>query len=240
MVGIKKNVKKNDQMIVVVPSRGRPSNIGELLQAFQDTCRIATGLWVCIDEDDPEVDRYRQVMREDGNPVLDRLIIGPPSRIGPILNRVMPEAAEQAPYIAFMGDDHRPRTQGWDQIYIQTLEDLGTGVVYGNDLYQGPNIPTQVAMTSNIVKATGHFVPPGAKHLYLDNMWADIGRATSLKYLPDVVVEHMHPCAGKAEWDGGYELNNSPETYSEDEAVYNAWKQNDLPVWAELIRNYRG
>lgn len=233
-------VKKDNQLIVVVPSRGRPDNIDELIDAMADTCRIVTCLWVCVDEDDPELERYRQVMADNVSNELDRLIVGEPSRIGPILNRVMPEAAEISDYIAFMGDDHRPRTVGWDEIYVNTLKDLGTGVVYGNDLYQGPNIPTQVAMTSNIVRATGYFVPPGAKHLYLDNMWADIGRATALRYIPDVIVEHMHPCAGKAEWDAGYEVNNSQQTYSEDEAIYNAWKQNDLPRWAELIRNFRG
>jgi hypothetical protein len=226
-------------MIVVVPSRGRPSNISDLIESFYATCKAETHLWVCIDEDDPELHRYMQVMREASRDV-SKLIIGEPSRIGPILNRVMPVAAEEAPVVAFMGDDHRPRTVAWDQLYINNLRDMGTGVVYGNDLYQGENIPTQVAMTSNIVKATGYFVPPGAKHLYLDNMWADIGRATSLRYLPDVVVEHMHPCAGKAEWDDGYASNNSVETYSEDAIVYNEWKQNDLPRWVEQIRNFNG
>lgn len=224
-------------MIVVVPSRGRPRNIEELIESFWQTCRANTHLWVCVDEDDPELEGYREAVNGAGLSAV-KLIVGEPSRIGPILNRVVPQAAVEAPYVAFMGDDHRPRTVAWDQLYINNLRDMGTGVVYGNDLYQGENIPTQVAMTSNIVKATGYFVPPGAKHLYLDNMWADMGRGTKLRYLPDVVVEHMHPCAGKAEWDDGYANNNSVATYSEDEAVYRAWYQNDYPHWVEKIRQY--
>lgn len=225
-------------MIVVVPSRGRPSNIDELIASFNLTCTGDTSLWVCVDDDDPELDNYKQVIWQ--TPLLDevKLIVGESSRIGAILNRVVPQAAEISKYVAFMGDDHRPRTMAWDQLYINNLREMGTGVVYGNDLYQGVNIPTQVAMTSNIVKATGYFVPPGAKHLYLDNAWADIGRATKLRYLDDVVVEHMHPCAGKGEWDEGYAANNSTMTYAEDAIVYNEWKQNDLPRWVEQIRNY--
>jgi hypothetical protein len=192
-----------------------------------------------VDDDDPELEGYREAVNGACLSAV-QLVVGPPSRIGPILNREVPRAATEAPFVAFMGDDHRPRTVAWDQLYINNLRDMGTGVVYGNDLYQGPNIPTQVAMTSNIIKATGYFVPPGAKHLYLDNMWADIGRVTKLRYLPDVVVEHMHPCAGKAEWDEGYANNNSVATYSEDEAIYLAWKENDLPEWTEKIRAYNG
>ncbi|MCA1840173.1 MAG: glycosyltransferase family 2 protein [Actinobacteria bacterium] len=224
-------------MIVVVPSRGRPDNIAELIEAFDTTCVSTTKLWVCVDDDDPELEEYSRVIH-DAYSGFTYLFVEEPSRIGPILNRVVPKATEQDDVVAFMGDDHRPRTVAWDQLYINNLREMGTGVVYGNDLYQGANIPTQVAMTSNIVKATGYFVPPGAKHLYLDNAWADIGRATKLRYLPDVIVEHMHPCAGKGKWDDGYAANNSTETYSEDEAVYNDWKQNVLPDWIEKIRGY--
>ncbi len=226
-------------MIVVVPSRGRPQNIKELIASFQATCEADTKLWVCVDEDDPELEEYSQVIHESQSG-FTYLFVNTPSRIGPILNRAVPQAAEQDDVVAFMGDDHRPRTVAWDQLYINNLRQMGTGVVYGNDLYQGANIPTQVAMTSNIVKATGYFVPPGAKHLYLDNMWKDLGEAIGIRYLSDVIVEHMHPCAGKGEWDEGYAANNSTETYSEDAIVYNEWKQNDLPRWIEQIRTYNG
>ncbi|MCA1841568.1 MAG: hypothetical protein LC723_14935 [Actinobacteria bacterium] len=192
-----------------------------------------------MDNDDPEITRYSEIVFEAPTGCT-RLMVGEPSRIGPILNGVVPIAATKHDVVGFMGDDHRPRTVAWDRFYINNLREMGTGVVYGNDLYQGANIPTQVAMTSNIVKATGYFIPPGAKHLYLDNAWADIGRATQLRYLEDIIVEHMHPCAGKGEWDEGYAANNSPETYSEDEAVYLDWKQNVLPDWVEKIRNYNG
>lgn len=226
-------------VIVVVPSRGRPDNIAELIQSFYDTCVTNVKLWVCVDNDDEFVQDYSRAIH-DAPVGYAYLMLDEPSRIGPILNRVMPKAAEQSDVVAFMGDDHRPRTRAWDQLYVNNLRGMGTGVVYGNDLHQGPHIPTQVAMTSNIVKATGHFVPEGAKHLYLDNAWADIGRATKLRYLPDVVVEHMHPAAGKAQWDEGYATNNSAETYSEDEAIYLDWKANILPDWVEKIRNFNG
>lgn len=224
-------------MIVVVPSRGRPQNIAELIESFYATCKANTKLWVCVDDDDPELNEYSRVVH-GGPGGYTYLWVDKPSRIGPILNRVVPKAAEQDDVVAFMGDDHRPRTVAWDQLYINTLRDMGTGVVYGNDLIQGAVIPTQVAMTSDIVKATGKFVPEGMLHLWLDNVWKTIGEATKLRYLPDVIVEHMHPIAGKSEWDEGYARNNADEVFEADRLRYEDWKVNELPLWLEQIRSY--
>jgi hypothetical protein len=191
-----------------------------------------------VDRDDPELAGYQAAMHDTPG-TMGTLIIGEPSRIGPILNRVVPEAAKRDDCVAFMGDDHRPRTTAWDTRYIKNLRQMGTGVVYGNDLIMGEQIPTQVAMTSNIVKATGKFVPDGMLHLWLDNAWKAIGQATNLRYLPDVIVEHMHPIAGKAEWDASYEKNNADEVFDADRIRFQEWHDNELPEWVRKIREYK-
>ncbi len=224
-------------MIVVVPSRGRPGNIAELIESFYATCKANTKLWVCVDDDDPELEEYSRVIHE-GPGGYTHLWVDKPSRIGPILNNIVPKAAEQDDVVAFMGDDHRPRTVAWDQFYINNLSEIGTGLVFGNDLIQGGNLPTQCAMTSNIVKATGHFVPEGMLHLWLDNAWLAIGNAVGLRYLDDVIVEHMHPIAGKAQWDESYQKNNADEVFDADRAVFENWQQHILPEWVEKIREY--
>jgi hypothetical protein len=57
-----------------------------------------------------------------------------------------------------------------------------------------------------------------------DDFWMDLGRrAGGLTYLPDVIIEHMHPHAGKAEHDDGYATNNSAETYDHDRRCFEAW-----------------
>ena len=38
----------------------------------------------------------------------------------------------------------------------------------------------------------------------------------ALRYIPEVVLEHLHPVAGKAEWDEGYRDVNAQEIYSAD------------------------
>ena len=142
--------------------------------------------------------------------------------------------------IGFMGDDHRPRTVGWDTAYLEALRELGSGIVYGNDLLQGERIPTQVAMTTDIVRELGFMAPPVLKHLYVDNFWRDLGTAAGcLRYLSNVVVEHMHPIAGKAPWDDGYARVNAPTMYSGDANAYAKWAAMDLAAAVEKVRALR-
>jgi hypothetical protein len=234
-------------LIVLVPTRGRPDNLWQLWLAFTETCAASTLLVACVDDDDPELDAYRKVHAAacEQAPAGDGdarflLLIGPRLRLGGTLNRYAPYWATLAPNVGFMGDDHRPRTVGWDRQYIDALAQLGTGIVYGNDLIQGEALPTQAAMTSDIILATGHMLPPGLVHLWVDNAWLELGRALgAIAYLPDVIVEHCHPIASKAAWDAGYAECNTDELMDADRAVFEAWRANDLDRWVQQIKEYQ-
>lgn len=199
---------------IMVPSRGRPDNIRRLQDNMFENCRIDTNIHVFVDDDDPKLDEYRELIGVN-------LVVGEPSRIGPLLNKHAGRLAEEHFIVGFMGDDHAPRTPGWDKVFFDHLTEVGTGVVYGNDLFQGANLATAVCMTSDIVKVLGYFSLPGAQHLFLDNFWMAIGRGIDrLYYFDDVVIEHIHPAKDKAEWDEVYAKANSSETWAFDEAAY--------------------
>lgn len=230
-------------LVVVVPSRGRPEAAVALARAFADTCTADTALVFALDEDDPTIGDYRSSgALEADSPTW--LHIGPPkSNMVKALNRAAVDGLPNAdPFaIAFLGDDHCPRTFGWDQAYLDALKDLGTGMVYGNDLLQGENLPTQVAMTSDIVRALGYMAPPSLRHMYVDNFWLTLGRAAEcIRYLPDVVVEHRHPLAGKSQWDAGYARVNSRAVYSADEQAFAEYVRTQLGEDVAKVRALRG
>ena len=131
-------------------------------------------------------------------------------------------------HFAFLGDDHRPRTKNWDALFIEALDALGTGLVYGDDLLQGKNLPTAVAMTGDIVQALKGMVPPDMVHLYLDDFWLRLGAdLNAMRYIPEVVLEHMHPVAGKAQWDEGYKEVNAKEVYDYDREALKTYLQSE-------------
>jgi hypothetical protein len=217
-------------MLVIVPSRGRPENIDRLNKAWADTGAISTQLLIGLDDDDPTIGQYHGWCE-----------IGPRERMAGTLNRLAVKYAPQYDYLAFLGDDHVVRTPDWDRTITTELDTLGTGIVYGNDLLQGETLPTAVFMTSDIVRALGWMALPGARHLFLDSAWLALGRALdAITYLPDVVIEHMHPLVGKADSDDGYAANNDHETWTHDKAVYEAWVAEGLTRDVAKIRAFRG
>ncbi len=225
-----------NDLLMIVPSRGRPGNIAELLEAWRSTrTGDDSALLVAVDDDDEELGGYRAL---DLYPDLgETLIIGKRERLGPTLNRLATDQANQFWMVGFMGDDHRPRTKGWDRKVMAALAEMGTGLVYGNDLFQREALPTAVVMTSDIIRTLGYMVPPKLIHLFMDNYWLGLGQALGrIRYLDDVVIEHLHPLAKTAEWDDGYRERNSQAMYARDHAAFMQWVREDSPAALAKLR----
>jgi hypothetical protein len=195
-------------MVVIVPSRGRPQNIERLIKAWSET-NASADLLVAIDKDDPEVPRYMEVLAPTCNDL--HVAIEPRRRLCGTLNHEAMRVADKYDVVGFLGDDHLPQGD-WSTAVDDALTEMGTGIVYGNDLIQGPNLPTAVFMTSDIVRALGYMAPPALVHLFLDNYWKSIGEAIGrLRYLPDVIIEHLHPLRDASLHDASYQESWSYE-----------------------------
>ncbi len=223
-------------LTVIVPTRERPDAARELAQAFADTCTAGTRLLFAVDTTDPRRHDYLAALLDAPNVAI---VTSDSRNMVQALNTAASTVETRC--VGFMGDDHRPRTTGWDQAYIDALSDLGTGMVFGNDLLQGGNLPTQIAMTADIVTACGWMAPPDLVHLAVDNWWIELGRTVGcIRYLPDVVVEHMHPVAGKSEWTEGHQRVNAPAMYHGDLATLARLRVTELPRAVAAVKALRG
>lgn len=217
-----------ESMSVLVPSRGRPEAMAKLADRFQATCQDSTILHWIIDSDDEALPEYRAAYDESTYQFQAIWVVpkGPPGIVHP-LNAVIddlfhPQHGFYPTILAFLGDDFNPRTPGWDLKIEQQVADAGgTAIVYGNDLLQKERLCTAWFVSLDIVHTLGHLAPRELRHLYVDNFWMDLGKgADCLYYLPDVILEHMHPDAGKAEWDATYQQNNNSRSAAIDRAAY--------------------
>jgi hypothetical protein len=221
------------EMVVLVPSRGRPQNIVDLVHAWIRT-KATAALYVLVDDDDPRLLDYLAIgMRESTFPFT--VIEQPARRLGPTLNYWAIDiinnigSPQSTPkIIGFMGDDHRPRTEGWDARICAALA-ARPGVAYGNDLLQGANLPTAAFISTVLIDALGYMVPRGLIHMYLDNFWKELGtNLDALHYLDDIIIEHMHFLNGKAELDEGYARVNAPAMYAHDKRVFENYMRFDF------------
>ena len=214
---------------MICPSRGRPNNIAGLIDAWTDTGTKST-LLVCVDDNDPTLPQYRDAV---GNTA--ELIVGPRRRLVSWLNHIAVQFADQFDAIGLLGDDVRPRTQLWDSELLGSLP--AVGIVYGNDLHQQAALPTHPVLDAEIVRRLGYLAPPELTHLYPDNVWKAWGETLGrLVYRGDVVLEHMHPHAGKAEMDDLYREVNSRAAYHTDRTAFETYMRTRFDADVELLR----
>lgn len=197
--------------LVIIPARGRPDKAQVAFDALKEHS-VISDLLIGLDDDD--ADNYPEmegVIRE----------VNPRLRMNGTLNLLVKKYQDKYETISFMGDDHIVRTAEWDKKLYEPIRNRGYGISYGNDLFQGENLPTMVMMSTNISKELGFFAPPRLIHLYMDNFWKLFGQVLScLDYNPDVIVEHMHYMAGKSKVDAGYQEVNSSEIGNHDAEAF--------------------
>lgn len=238
------------ELLIIIPTRGRPEKIPRIIDAWRDTGAFADGAepLFAIDGDDPRAADYMDALGSIPFPYIHQCRFnGYHPRWQPMVTKLDRVAAlhalgDGAPFaMGFAGDDHLPRTLGWAGAYLRELRAMRTGIVYCDDGYQGENLPTQWAMTTDIVQTLGRMVPAPVEHLYCDNSIMDLGRAIGrLQYLPDYLVQHQHPVAG-FDGDEQHAQVNSREQYRTDRAAYRTWQrdgglQHDAEQVAAMIR----
>jgi len=230
-------------LAVIVPTRSRPQNVAPIVKAWYETGAFGVAdLWWVVDADDSEYDRYLVAFREAG-PGL-RLDIAPAWRpLVPKLNAAATGLRKEFgyKYLAFMGDDHIPRTPMWAHMLIEDHLRPGTGIVYGRDGIQDRRLPTWWSMDGRIVDALGRMVPAPVQHLYCDNAVKALGERTDqLGYDERILIEHMHPVAGKGTMDAQYQRVNRPEQYGRDQIAFNSWVNSGLDRDATLLADLWG
>lgn len=230
-------------LTVICPSRGRPDAAAEVMKTFEATVTdLDTKLWFIVDPDDPTAGDYPNDLEEPTVQTYQLLEKLPLSGMLPPLNKaitIREIVGKKVTVVGFVGDDHRFRTPGWDAAIVDYLE-AHPGIAYGDDLLKGAELPTQWFVSRPIVDVFGMGLP-ALRHLYIDNYWKALGSAAGcLYYMPEIVIEHMHPTVGKGEWDDSYRANNSGAMYAADSSVYTEWYHQRLVMDAETLRGIVG
>lgn len=224
------------RLLMIVPTRSRPQNVMPVVEAWLETDAFAVAdLMLVADMDDPSFDAYCTATERAARDVAARTRSGMVilhcaprhEQLVPKLNAAALNAADDYEFVGFAGDDHLPRTRAWAQSFVDLFDrDRSAGIAYPDDGYQHENLASSWVMRADIVRELGRMVPAPVEHLYCDNSVMDVGReAGCLTYLPDVLVEHVHPVAGKVVTDAQYERVNGREQYRRDRPAYKRWKR---------------
>ena len=220
----------------IMPSRGRPEAVAEVLDVFADTA-VCTRLIICLDDDDPALPFYLKLRDHVFTRPLVTWVRGPRMGLAGWTNAVAATACREHEALITLGDDHRPLTPAWDREMLAAARGMGGGWVYGDDSvthgitpagWVTSQLPSAFLVTSRIVAALGWMLgPPGCQHMFVDAAARDLALAAStperprLAYLPAVKVRHDHYTTGRNPRDATYDHGYA--SWAPDEAAYRAW-----------------
>lgn len=214
-------------LVIVIPSRGRPGSVRRMAEAFGETGADELAVCWAVESDDPTLGDYRQAVGE-WFAYGDVVTVSGGTMAAAINAASMHAIADLDPYaVAVLNDDHLPRTAGWHTDMLDALLRLDpVGLVYPDDGLRGESLATVWAVHSAWVTALGRMIPARVDHLYADDAMMDLARLIGhrIEYLPNVLIEHMHPLAGKAETDEGYQRVNGAGKLRADRAVFKVWQ----------------
>lgn len=205
------------KLAVAVPTRGRPHNLKRLAEALKETCQLEYQLFARLDDDDKS--EYPELPNTT-------YMVGKRIFYANSVNEIAKKALDDGfTHIAILGDDVLPETIGWDKIMVDALPELG--VAYGSDGLEhlhGEDLPTHVVVPIEMYKRLGWLGLPTLRHLFCDNVWRELGKATNFIYLKDVKLSHLHRWNKAAPDDQTYQEANDKEKREKDKLAFEIWR----------------
>jgi hypothetical protein len=220
----------DNDLLVIVPTRGRRANCERLLESFVETATCSDLMFV-LDPDD--VETYEGM---DWGPAVAG-VLEPRQYLTGKLNKTASVMADSYRVLYWTGDDNVFRTKAFDRIMLDCLEDMGgTGWVYPDDKRRS-DVPEHWMCSSDVVKALGWFANPALGHFYIDNTVAELGkRAGLIRWCPEVVVEHLHYQVNAATVRDELYVSTEERFGAADLAAFQQYRSDQLPHDVALLR----
>ncbi len=143
-------------------------------------------------------------------------------------------------WVGILNDDHHIITKHWDQLMLKTLD--GTNFASANDRKMAPIKATTATVWSKALLDALNWpiYPPQLQHLFIDDLWENLGRATGCwRICMNVVVEHHHVLFGKAPADETHEKVYNQKAWDMDRAIFENIMKHDFAQAVATIKKHQ-
>jgi len=235
---------------LLCPSRSRPDELKRLIESVAKTVLTPSRIEILIyvDEDDPKKFDY---LLSHKNLVLDPtvsklanvdLLIDEPLRT-PIINNILAERA-QGNILMIANDDQVFRDKNWDNRLDEEVAKFPDEIycMWFNDGRYQETICTFPILSAEWFNTLGYIEPFLFEHFNCDLWTWQIGKMINrLHYIPDILVEHLHPDTGKANADETTKRNlkgRRPEIDKATFAKFERYRILDASLLQDVINAY--
>ena len=205
------------KILAICPSMGRPKLFRRMVDSFSKTKSLNTHLIASFDDEDVELENYLDICAEYHVNSLSSF----GDNVTHHFNNAF-QAFRDYDYFHMTNDDVIYKTEGWDKTLTDVLIEK-PGISYGDDGFQGQNLPTFPMISGDIVRAVGYLQMTLLHKFSGDDVWREIGSmARCLYYVPEVKIEHHHFINGKRDNDD----KEYQKTYNHDRMMFANWLAN--------------
>ena len=218
-------------LLVMVPSRGRPKRLDEFIKSFYDTKSYNTDVIFYLNEDDPKLSEYSKS---------DYIIIGKRMYLAEAYNWIF-DMYPKYDYYSLLNDDHHCITPGWDRKLIEIIEKKGGwGLSCCEDHltdWKQFQHPSGMVISGNIPRTLGYMIWTKIQHIGIDCYFKELLAPLGLMYhTTDVVIEHRHWSNGKALLDENYKWVYNTDTFAYGMSMVAEYKKMQLSKDIEKIK----
>lgn len=179
-----------DRILWIVPTRERPEKLMRMLESWLNCTTGLSDILVVLDDDDHTYDHLFNLYPTNIIFCKDRPARGSFLKI---LNKYAVKYSSEYKFIGFCEDDTVFRTRGYENRFIDKLDEIGeNGIVYADDLLNNAGLIYFPVMNSSIIRRLGYMVPPSLNCMYADDFWRDLSTELGTTYrFNDIVIEHL-------------------------------------------------
>jgi hypothetical protein len=206
-----------NKILVMVPHLSaegkRIKQLNDLILSWRDTTSGYSDFLIGMDEDD--------LQYHTENFANDIIVDINPKKLNVVekINHLSSKYGKDYGYIYFVGNDCVFRTKDWEKIFLGRVDGKKLAMLYADDTKNGSFLATHIFMSMNIINDLGFMGPPFLHHMYVDNFWMMLGAYLGcIKYVPEVILEHLHYSDGKSEKDFVYDLGE--KYYNSDQVPF--------------------
>ena len=219
---------------LLCPSRGRPKKLESLIKSVANTAMDPSRIEILIYVDDDDTERFEYLLShkvlvtdpEISNLLNIDLLIDEPLRT-PIINNILVERA-QGDIMMIANDDLIFRDKNWDVRIDEEAIKFPDEIycMWFNDGRYQDKLCTFPILSKKWVNTLGYIEPFLFEHFNCDLWTWQIGMMIDrLHYIPDILVEHLHPDKGKSKPDKTTERNLKGRRPKIDEIAFTKFER---------------
>lgn len=220
---------------ILVPTKKRPNNLIRFVDNIATTADNVNDIELCLyldDDDDISIPAVQQIAEKINTQAIQGNL-----KLGSQMYNELYKLAQGKIYM-ISADDIIFKNKGWDTLVKNVFEKYEDKILYlyGEDGFQHGRIGTHGFIHSNWIDILGYTLPWKLSFAYVDEWLTELAARVGRNiYLPELVIEHLHPCVGKAPNDETY---NTRAEVSNNLAEYYKSLEPDRIKDAERLRQY--